>query len=103
MTFALHADTVYSAVDHKPKRSKRLKRLANIAAHPEVALLVDTYDEDWSLLWWCRLDGRASVLQDGSSVAVQALSEKYPQYREESPTGPVIAIEIDAWTGWTAT
>ncbi len=29
--FAIEGDTVYSAVDHKPKRSRALQRLANIA------------------------------------------------------------------------
>ncbi len=103
VTFTLVGDVVYSAIDHKPKRTQHLKRLENIEAHPEVALLVDAYDDDWSRLWWCRLDGHARVVNDGSAAAVRVLSEKYPQYRDEPPTGPVIAIEIDAWTGWTST
>lgn len=32
--FALDADTVYSVVDHKPKRGPALRRLANIAENP---------------------------------------------------------------------
>ena len=62
MVFAVEADTVYSAVDAKPKATSRLRRLANIAANPAVALLVDHYDDDWSRLWWVRADGSARLL-----------------------------------------
>src|SRR5205807_1831761 len=60
--FALNEETVYSAVDAKPKTTLGLQRLANIAANPAVALLVDEYDEDWSTLWWVRLDGLGRVV-----------------------------------------
>ena len=53
------ATRLYSAVDHKPKRSRALQRLENIAANPAVSLLVDDYAEDWSKLWWVRADGTA--------------------------------------------
>src|SRR4051812_13262884 len=55
--FVLSADTVYSAVDGKPKRTTRLRRLANVRARPAATLLVDEYAEDWSRLWWVRLRG----------------------------------------------
>ena len=55
--FALAGDVVYSAVDGKPKRTPDLARLANIAAEPRVALLADHYEEDWTRLWWVRVDG----------------------------------------------
>ena len=57
ITFAVDGDVVYSAVDAKPKRRTALKRLANIAANPAVALLVDHYADDWNELWWVRADG----------------------------------------------
>jgi hypothetical protein len=47
VTFAVDGDTVYTAVDAKPKRSRRLRRLANIEADPAVALLADHYSDDW--------------------------------------------------------
>lgn len=50
--FVLERETLYSAIDEKPKRSKRLKRLENIRRHPEVTVLVDHYEEDWTRLWW---------------------------------------------------
>jgi PPOX class probable F420-dependent enzyme len=102
--FALEGDTLYSAVDEKPKRSRRLKRLANIRRHHHVSVIVDHYEEDWTRLWWVRLDGRASLLDDGPEFAraLALLREKYEQYRIEPPTGPVIAVRIDQWKGWNA-
>jgi PPOX class probable F420-dependent enzyme len=100
--FALDGETLYSAVDEKPKRSKRLKRLENIRRHPKVTVLVDHYEEDWSRLWWVRLDGTARVLDEGTERehALELLGAKYQQYRTELPTGPVIAVRIEAWRGW---
>src|SRR4051812_1328952 len=84
VVFAVVGDTLYSAVDGKPKTTRDLKRLRNIAADSRVSLLVDHYDEDWSMLWWVRVDGRATVHEVTSAVgtaAVDALAAKYPQYR----------------------
>jgi PPOX class probable F420-dependent enzyme len=102
--FALEGETLYSAVDEKPKRSQRLKRLANIRRHPDVSVIVDHYEEDWSRLWWVRIDGRASVLDEATERehALVLLQAKYEQYRAEPPTGPVIAVRIDRWKGWHA-
>jgi PPOX class probable F420-dependent enzyme len=101
--FVLLADTVYTAVDKKPKRSTRLRRLANVEAHPDCCLLVDRYDDDWSRLWWIRLDGRARLADEQeASIAVAALVDKYPQYQHEPPDGPVIALEVTGWRGWAA-
>jgi PPOX class probable F420-dependent enzyme len=102
--FALRGETVYSAVDHKPKRSRRLRRVSNIEATGRACLLVDAYGENWSHLWWVRLDGRGRVAGDPDEVAraVAALVDKYPQYRERPPAGPVIAVDITHWSGWYA-
>ena len=102
IVFALAGDTVFHAVDHKPKRTTALKRLANIAAEPRVALLADAYDEDWTRLWWARADGTASILAPGHAEALALLAERYPQYRETPPAGPVIAIRVTRWSSWTA-
>jgi PPOX class probable F420-dependent enzyme len=100
--FALEGETLYSAVDEKPKRSQRLQRLENIRRRPEVCVLVDHYEEDWTRLWWVRLDGSARVLEEGPERqrALDLLRAKYEQYRAESPAGPVIAVRIGAWCGW---
>ena len=103
--FALDRDVLYSAVDEKPKRSRRLQRIENVRAHPDVAVLVDHYEEDWSRLWWVRLRGRGRVVERGREfeLALRLLAEKYDQYRRRPPPGPVLAIAIDEWRGWSAT
>jgi PPOX class probable F420-dependent enzyme len=103
-TFALQGDVVYSAVDAKPKTTVALKRLDNIRAHPGVAVLVDDYDEDWSRLWWVRLDGEARILETGPERgrAIDLLTAKYPQYRDRPPAGPVIAVDVGNWRAWEA-
>jgi len=105
VTFALDGDTIYFAVDAKPKRTTDLKRLRNIAANPAVAVLVDHYEEDWSRLWWVRVDGTARVVEDRAGVdrAIGLLVERYDQYRKAPPSGPVVAISIGRMTGWSAT
>jgi len=102
--FALSGEVAYFAVDHKPKRSQRLRRIANLRATGVASILVDAYDEDWSALWWVRLDGRGRVVDDPDekAAALAALAAKYPQYAERPPGGPVVAVEITAWSGWSA-
>jgi PPOX class probable F420-dependent enzyme len=104
IVFALDGDTLYSAVDRKPKRSARLRRIENARARPDVTVLVDHYDDDWSLLWWIRLRGRARVLDDGEERehALALLAEKYPQYRTEPPDGPVLAVDVTDVREWSA-
>jgi PPOX class probable F420-dependent enzyme len=104
IVFAVAGDTVYSAVDHKPKRTTRLRRLANVAANPAAALLADHYDEDWSALWWVRADGRGRVLEPGEPEAARAvalLRERYRQYADAPPSGPVLAVDVERWSGWS--
>ena len=104
VTFALDGDVLYTAVDSKPKRTQRLRRLANIEANPRVALLADHYEEDWSALWWVRADGRARVVEPGGPAhgrAVQLLSERYEQYRDTPPDGPAIEVTVERWSGWS--
>jgi PPOX class probable F420-dependent enzyme len=103
LSFALDGDTLYSAVDYKPKRSTRLQRLRNIEANPMAAVLVDHYDEDWTTLWWVRMRGRARIAEGAERErALDLLIEKYEQYGREPPTGAVIAIDVDEWRGWSA-
>lgn len=92
-----------SAVDHKPKRSMRLARLANVAADPQVTVLVDHYDDDWDALWWVRLRGRAVEAPAGSDpAALDALVAKYPHYRGRPPLGPLLNVTIGEVHGWSA-
>jgi hypothetical protein len=74
---------------------------------------VDEYTDDWSTLWWVRVDGEARVLTaevserqrgrpDQVAIAVEALTRKYPQYVSQPPTGPVIAVRPTRWRWWEA-
>ncbi len=102
IAFALAGETIYSVVDTKPKRTTELQRLQNVRLNPRVCLLADHYDDDWSALWWARADGSARVLdldEHEARTAVQLLSERYPQQR---PVGPVLAVDVERWSGWSA-
>ncbi|MBS2966160.1 TIGR03668 family PPOX class F420-dependent oxidoreductase [Actinocrinis puniceicyclus] len=102
VTFLVSGDAVYIAIDDKPKRSRGLKRLRNIAADPRVCLLAQHYDEDWNRLWWARADGTARVVEAGSVPfgVLGALAERYPWYRSNPPDGPVIEVAVRRWSGW---
>jgi PPOX class probable F420-dependent enzyme len=104
IVFALDGDTLYSAVDRKPKRSTTLRRIENARARPDVTVLVDHYDDDWTRLWWIRLRGSARILDAGEerAHALQLLREKYPQYRSEPPDGPVLAVDVTEVREWAA-
>ena len=102
--FAVEGDRLYSAVNQKPKRSRDLRRLRNLRERPWATVLVDHYEEDWSRLWWARLRGPARIIEPGDDMqrALAPLIEKYPQYRREPPAGPVIAMDLAEWRGWSA-
>jgi PPOX class probable F420-dependent enzyme len=104
IVFAVEGETLYSAVDRKPKRSKRLQRIENARLRPDVTVLVDHYEDDWSRLWWIRLRGRARVLDAGPERgrALALLAAKYPQYRADPPDGDVLAIDVREVRSWSA-
>lgn len=104
VVFAVHRETVYTAVDAKRKSTQRLRRLANIDADPRVCLIADNYSDDWSQLWWVRADGVATVHHSGDQMATGygALRQKYPQYQRLALDGPVISVEVRRWSSWQA-
>jgi PPOX class probable F420-dependent enzyme len=101
VVFVLEGDTVWLAVDEKPKRHRRLQRVVNIRAEPRVSLLADSYDEDWNRLWWVRADGRARIVGEGHELerAVSLLLDRYPQERRP-PKGPALAVDVERWRRW---
>jgi PPOX class probable F420-dependent enzyme len=118
VVFALADDVLYTAVDGKPKTTMALQRLANIDASGRASVLVDHYTDDWSALWWVRVDGSARVLAAGddgrgpltsseppgqAGAGLNALRLKYPQYVAQPPAGPVIAVHLTRWRWWEAT
>jgi PPOX class probable F420-dependent enzyme len=100
--FALDSDTIYSVVDTKPKSTLDLRRLENIRSNGAASLLVDHYQEDWTGLWWVRVDGIGRVVETDSErqKAIELLEAKYQQYRSTPAPGPVLAIAIDRWRAW---
>lgn len=102
--FALLDDAVVTAVDHKPKSTTALRRIDNIVATGRATLLVDHYEDDWTALWWVRLDCAAAVVGSAAARerALDALAAKYEQYSDHRPTGTVLALEPTRWTGWAA-
>lgn len=97
-------DMVYTAVDAKPKTTQRLRRLTNIEGNPQVSLLVDHYADDWTQLWWVRVDGLATIHHDGDAMQAgyRLLRAKYPQYQSVPLDGPVIAVSVRRWSSWHA-
>ena len=104
VVFAVDHEVVYTAVDAKPKTTQRLRRLANIDGNPRVSLLVDHYAEDWTQLWWVRVDGIAAIHHDGDAMRAgrDLLRVKYEQYQSVPLNGPVIAVAIRRWSSWRA-
>ena len=103
--YALADQRIYSAVDAKPKRTRELRRLRNIAENPLVSLVVDEYDEDWTRLRYVIVEGRADVLTGGEefSRAIDRLVAKYPQYRTLAlprDSGAVVRITPERVLAW---
>ena len=105
--FAIVDGWIVSAVDHKPKRTSRLRRLDDMIASGTATVLIDHYDDqDWSNLWWVRIRGRARVHtadDPAAATAVAALVAKYAQYRDRPPIGPVYRIATDEIRSWRST
>jgi len=107
--FVLLGDTVYQAIDGKPKSVNpgQLRRVRNVRANPRAALLVDHYVEDWRRLWYVLLRGKARIVDGGAEQkrAIVALRKKYPQYRTTVPLPAdalVIAIDVRRLRHWQA-
>jgi PPOX class probable F420-dependent enzyme len=100
VTFAVWEAAVWSAIDQKPKRAAEPARVRRLRRRPQAALLVDRYDDDWSRLAWVELRGPVSVEPLGP--ALDALTEKYPQYVEQPPQGPLLRLAPERFACWRA-
>ena len=103
--FVCDGKCFYSPIDEKPKRTvpSKLKRLKNIRENPQVALVIDHYDEDWRKLAYVLVFGKARIVQSGEKhrSAVKLLRRKYRQYRAMAiDERPMIAITANRIVSW---
>lgn len=106
--YAYEGKTFYTPVDRKPKRvpSEKLARIRNIQTNPEVALLLDQYDEDWDKLWYILVRGHGKILTAGEEQreALRQLRKKYAQYSSgqllpaDAPVIRITPVEIISWS-----
>jgi PPOX class probable F420-dependent enzyme len=105
VTYALSGSALVSAVDHKRKDAApdRLARVRWLRARPRAALTVDHYEEDWARLAWVQALGAVSILEAAEAPdALAALIDRYPQYRDRVPAGPVLSLTPDRFVWWRA-
>jgi PPOX class probable F420-dependent enzyme len=107
IVYAWDGRRLFTPIDKKPKRvgAYQLGRARDIQANPNVAVIIDDYDEDWQRLAWVQIRGRAIILAHGEAyeTGLELLSRKYPQYEDMPLTGrPLIAISLDRVVSWRA-
>jgi len=107
IVYAFDGATLFTPLDAKPKRvaADQLQRVRNINANPSVAVIIDSYSEDWRRLAWVHVRGRARIITDGDEYAagITLLGEKYPQYEHMPLAGrPLIVIEPTGIRSWRA-
>jgi PPOX class probable F420-dependent enzyme len=106
IVFARAAGALWSPIDGKPKRGGELARVRHIRRDPRVSLLFSHYDEDWTRLWWLRVDGQAEIRGGADeAAAIAALVRKYPQYQRVDVLGAdglLLRIGVTAQRSWCA-
>ncbi len=105
VTYVVLGQTIVTAIDHKPKRvpAERVARVRWLQARPRAALTVDHYEDDWSRLTWVQALGKVTILEAANAPeAIAALTERYGQYRDHPPSGPVLSLAPDRILWWRA-
>jgi PPOX class probable F420-dependent enzyme len=103
VTYAVAEGRIWSAVDRKPKRSGEPARLRFVRRDPRAALTVDRYSDDWDQLAWVQVLGRVEIVEvEEGAAGLRALRAKYEPYREETPPGPLLALEPRRYLWWRA-
>ncbi|HZB82338.1 MAG TPA: TIGR03668 family PPOX class F420-dependent oxidoreductase [Rubrobacteraceae bacterium] len=106
--FAFDGRLIHIALDEKPKNvpPTRLKRVRNILENSNVALVADRYSEDWDLLAYVMVRGRARLVEAGApehSAAIRLLRGKYQQYEQmKIEENPIISIHPERIASWGA-
>jgi coenzyme F420-0:L-glutamate ligase / coenzyme F420-1:gamma-L-glutamate ligase len=103
--FVFDGKDFYSPIDEKPKRTSpaKLKRVTNIQANAQTALVIDRYSENWKRLAYILIRGKAKIVHRGTAhaEAVHRLRRKYPQYRQMAiHARPMIQITPTKWSLW---
>ncbi len=100
---------LYTPIDKKPKRVPvdGLKRVRNISENPNVSVVIDEYQEDWTRLGYVIIHGRAEIIKRGEEYlrSLRLLCERYPQYKSMNLSKlnlPVIKIVPSRITSWGA-
>lgn len=103
ITFALAGESIWSAIDQKPKRPGEPARVRWLRRRPEAALCVDVYSDDWEQLAWVQMLGRVDVIAvTAGADGLAALGAKYQQYREQTPPGPLLRLSAERALCWRA-
>lgn len=107
IVYAFDGVAFFTPLDAKPKRvaAVQLQRVRNINANPNVAVIIDSYSEDWRRLAWVHVRGRARIITDGDeyTARITLLGAKYPQYEHMPLAGrPIILIEPTSIRSWRA-
>lgn len=103
VTFVLAGDALWSAIDRKPKRTAEPARVRWLRRHPEAALGVDHYEDDWERLAWVQVLGRVDVLPlEAGAAGLEALVAKYEPYAKQRPQGPLLRLTVDRALCWCA-
>jgi PPOX class probable F420-dependent enzyme len=97
----------YFIIDEKPKRMTvtGIKRMRNLAENPQVALIVDHYEEEWSYLAYVLVHGAGHIVDDANEymLALRNLRDKYPQYRTMAlgfDKNPMVRIDAERLHVW---
>ena len=102
---------LYTPLDQKPKRYadvRRMARVRDIIARPDVTMLFEQWDEDWTRLAWLRARGTAVLEEPDADPethrrVVVSLRRKYSQYRSHAlEQRPMICVTIHDTSAWSA-
>jgi PPOX class probable F420-dependent enzyme len=94
VVFVFDDNYYYIPIDKKKKKQdpEELKRVRNIQVNPNVALLMDEYNEDWRELVFVMIQGKANLLKQEKDhdnnnnqqleKVHKLLYQKYSQYKD---------------------
>jgi len=110
VVFVFDGNHFFIPIDQKRKTVKPqgLKRIKNLQDNPNVALLIDTYSEDWTKLAFVMIQGKASVITSRTQLnidvkeAYKKLTTKYRQYQKIGMSEMCIIIKPEKITSWGA-